>query len=206
MIQGYKMKSARSTTSTLLILAVILIALCIGCFIFNPFYYYSYAIPNKTRMLVQLKQIGSATNLYVEDNDNRLPHASSMPTYRAQVVVYTSNDGKQTPDIFREIPDLFTSPQFNFNLAGVKLDGYDIPLIPDGVMPTEKAALAFSIPLVNEINSSAIVVYVNGGARSIRGNSSTTYSDIFEPQFDRSKATLAPANYLADRDPLKKSK
>jgi hypothetical protein len=187
------------------ILAYLLVIVCVVIFmIIYPFQYHPYGAARKTQMLSQLKQISSAIILYTEDNDKRFPHATSMPTLRAQLVDYTksSHDKKTRPDIFKGLPDHYTQPQFNFNLAGVKITGDQLPLLPSGTLPTEQATLAYSVP-IEKSNIHAIAVYADCHARAVTKSKPFTFADLLGPQFERTGVTLAPANYLANQDPLK---
>jgi hypothetical protein len=189
------------------ILAYLLVIVCVVIFmIIYPFQYHPYGAARKTRMLSNLKQIGTATFIYLADYDNQFPHASSMPTFRAQVVDYTksSYDKKTRPDIFKEMPDHYTQPQFNFNLAGVKITGDQLPLLPSGTLPTEQATLTYSLPIEKESNIHAIAVYADCHARAVTKSKPFTFADLLGPQFSRPNVTLAPPDYLANQDPLRK--
>jgi hypothetical protein len=160
----------------------------------------------KTQMLSNLNQIGIATLLYREDNDSSFPHASSMPTFRAQISKYLKSPSSPAINstIFKGIKNEFTEPQFNFNLAGVKVNDYLLPLVPSKSINVDEAVLGFSFPFVSDVNCKAVVVYADTLARSIPNNKSFSYSDFLGTQFSRPNITLAPADYLADQDPLKK--
>ncbi|MFM9874179.1 MAG: hypothetical protein ACKVQS_12025 [Fimbriimonadaceae bacterium] len=188
------------------ILAFLLVIVCVVIFmIIYPFQYHPNGAARKTQMFSQLKQLGIATSLYLEDFDKQFPHATSMPTFRAQIIEYTkySPDDNSRPEIFKAMPGHYTEPQFNFNLAGVKAPNEQLPLLPSGKLAFEQTILAFSAPIDKESNVRVIVVHANTSTRAFMKNNPITFTDLLGPQFNRKGVTLAPADYLANQDPLK---
>jgi hypothetical protein len=148
--------------------------------------------------MTRIRQLATSLTIYSADFDERCPHATTMQSHRALISPYVSDI-----DAFKKVENS-TTPQFNFNMAGVKLE--DTPINP--------------IRPVDRFDNQANPLYFAIQHRGAYPDLFIAYSDlsvihreisdvfgpsmIFSPQYDRKGVTLAHADYLADQDPLKK--
>lgn len=144
----------------------------------------------RSQVLSNVKETSHAIYIYSTDNDDRLPHATSMPTLRAQLKSYTGDNG----DIHWKSNKDFLANIFNFNLSGVK-----ISTIAPLNAHQSRHVLLYRIPKGN--------VHMPMVADPETGTKSMKIEQLLQSlqyQYDRKGITLAPADYLAEQDPLKK--
>ncbi len=145
----------------------------------------------KTYAFSNIKQIGVATRLYAEDSDNFLPHATSMPTVRAQIGLYCKKD------VWRGVPKTSTDPQFNFNIAGFNLSNGN--QLGTNQSPSEVSTPTFYSILTKTNNQNNVI------RASIGGNTKaiplSQLLDELSIQVERNPDSLAPSSYLSDQDP-----
>ncbi|MFM9873783.1 MAG: hypothetical protein ACKVQS_10005 [Fimbriimonadaceae bacterium] len=143
--------------------------------------------------LSQIKQLATATIIYTSDYDDVHPHATSMPSVRAMVNPYFKNRR-----LFLPIPQYSTSPSFNFNTAGVWI--YEQPLGQKELLQSFQSVVWYA-PITSSNSYGVVMSSFDSSSRHV---STEKFLHYIQPQFPR-KATLSPANYLADQDPLKEN-
>ncbi len=143
-----------------------------------------------THSLSNIKQIATSTVIYTSDYDDVHPNATSMPSLRAMVYPYLKNR-----NLFLPIHQKSASPSFNFNVAGV--ENFAIPI--GQIEPLQSFQSVVWYATVTSSNSYGVVMSsFDTGSRHV---STDKFLKYCQPQFLR-KATLAPANYLNDQDPV----
>jgi hypothetical protein len=141
--------------------------------------------------LSNIKQIATSTIIYTSDYDEVLPNATSMPSVRAMLAPYSKN-----PKLYKPIPKVSDAPIFNFNVAGVENSATPI----GQKEPLQSVQSVVWYAAITSPKSYGVVM--SSFDSSSRPVSTEKFLHYIQPQFTH-KATLAPANYLANQDPLK---
>lgn len=140
-----------------------------------------------------VKHIGTATRIYADDFDSVLPNATSMPTIRAQLAPYCKTG------VWNAVPETSTNPTFNFNVAGFNLSEGN--QLGTNQSPSEVLTPVFYSLLIKPNNEYNVI------RATLAGNTKKIpleqLLDELSIQLERDPKSLAPANYLADQDPLK---
>jgi|GEM_PF-2058461 len=184
-------KSASRTNGCLGWLIGILLIAIIAAILYPLFAQHQHTGPG-TAALSNLRQLATATIIYTTDYDDRFPHATALPGIRASIMPYCKNINLFKPT------HQSSAPEFNFNYSGTTLD--QIPIGNSDVLTREKTTIWYAISKIKD----------KPGAFHSRIDSSAKFSqyqpffESFQYQFDRTDVTLAPADYLADQDPLRK--
>lgn len=157
-----------------------------------------YTPVKKTQALSNIKQMSKQVLIYCDENDLRFPHATSMPTLRAQI-----KETNQRTTHFGGIKGYSNPSTFNFNLAGTKLSPLTtLPLSVSPPIDPSQVVMMFAETLSLK-SPGHFVAQCDGSARFIDSPLDQNL-DFFKIQFDRKGVTLAPPTYLADQDPLRK--
>lgn len=157
----------------------------------------------KIATISRIKQLSAATLLYASAFDGRLPAASSMPSVRALLKSYHESS---TPPDFKGIPQFSTSPQFNFNLAGV-VSNLDKVQVLGSVAPVPSGEVAmWTSQILPKDYAGIIVGFLDGSAKSFKLSDIEGIQTGLSYQYDRKGVKLLPSDYMADQDPLKESK
>ncbi|MBX3114751.1 MAG: hypothetical protein KF836_09325 [Fimbriimonadaceae bacterium] len=140
--------------------------------------------------------------IYASDYDDRLPAASSMPTFRALLSPYEKTDHNWKSD------KGYSEVQFNFNLAGVELSYSSLPDPLGYEFLSEEPIVCYIFDTKENRyatcgwgRDSRLKWYLGGSK-----NGNDVNSEFFRRlsyQYDRKGAKLFPPNYLANKDPLK---
>ncbi|QYK54059.1 MAG: hypothetical protein KF824_03985 [Fimbriimonadaceae bacterium] len=141
--------------------------------------------------------------IYASDYDDRLPAASSMPTFRALLSPYEKTNANWKSD------KGYSQVQFNFNLAGVELLYNSFP-DPLGYEFLAEEPIVFYIFDTKENRYATCgwgqdfkFKWYLGGSQSENKEDSEFFRRL-SYQYDRKGAKLFPPDYLANEDPLKK--
>ncbi|MBX3114749.1 MAG: type II secretion system protein [Fimbriimonadaceae bacterium] len=149
----------------------------------------------RIRALINVKQIATGTIIYQADYDDLYPPASGMPAVRVVLEPYTKNH-----DLFKPVEDISTTPQFNFNLAGV--DGALLPAYHGSKAQNVNEIAMWSSYLTGK-NPEWIIAFADSGTKRIKLKDFDKVAQAFQGQFDRKGVKLWPADYLQPQDPLK---
>lgn len=145
--------------------------------------------------LSNVKQLATGIIIYQSDYDDLNPPASGMPAVRVVLQPYLKND-----NLFKPIEDISTTPQFNFNLAGV--NGALLPAYPGSKAQNINEIAMWSSYLPGK-NPEWIVAFADSGTKRIKLKDFDKVAQAFQGQFDRKGVKLWPADYLQAQDPLK---
>lgn len=174
---------------TLVIIAVIVVGI-----ILYPLFVYPRPNERKIQGLSSIKQLGTGTLIYVADYDEQFPIATQMPGLRATLFPYIKN-----AELFKEIP-LKTGPkEFNFNFAAV-----NTAALPIGAS-TQPAVDETTIWYCISANKEKPGAFHSRIDSSVKFITLPTLFQTFQYQYPRKHDSLAPADYLADEDPLKEA-
>lgn len=145
-----------------------------------------------------LKQLTVAILIYQSDYDDRIPHATSMPTFRAQIDPYVKNKS-----VYNGIKNYSQNPTLNFNVSGISIpENASVPLAATSApLPPEQVLTLYTLITDPKSKDFCFAAYADTHAKPLKQPQQLTYALSF--QFDRIGVTLAPADYLADQDPLK---
>jgi hypothetical protein len=124
----------------------------------------------------------NSTQIYAADNNDRLPNPSSFSSARAMVASYG----------YRDVAWSYRDPCFNLNLSGVALATIE--------SKGTEGVYWYCIPTKAEFP------YILSSPNSSRQSDPSSLAQLLSIQYDRKGVTLAPAEYLADQDPLKETK
>lgn len=176
---------------------IILTAIAVGFFILLllPELLHLGHRPNpRLRVLVNLKQISTGTIIYLSDYDGYYPPASGMPAIRVAIEPYIKSN-----DLYKPVIDKSTTPQFNFNLAGVS---ETLPSYPGSARRALNEVAMWSSHTLGE-KPGMIITFADSSARILEYDKFDKINAAFEGQFDRKGVKLWPADYLKSLDPLK---
>lgn len=152
-----------------------------------PFLYKAYS-------LHQIKEICNGLAIYVTDYDDRFPATSAMPGTRAVLHPYLKNRL-----LFEGSSTHYSEPTYNFSVAGVEAS------LPRyfGAKQQDVSKVGVWQAQVFKNTPGTCISFADTHAKFFPVEQSEKVIDAFDDQFDRLGATLMPANYLAEYDPLK---
>lgn len=150
--------------------------------------------------LNKLEVLQTSVLTYLADYDDRFPAATSMPSLRAVLAPYLSDN-----DYWRASHN-HTEPRFTFNLAGVTLTEYDTPLGYPGYDHFPKPTILYIYDVERNQYIACSLMDMPRRFFTDPDKPLEPKDDFFKSisyQFDRKGAKLCPLDYLADEDPLK---
>ena len=101
-------------------------------------------------------------------------------------------------DLYRAIPEICDEPRYNFSIAGSHAT--EAPLGYKNPFPPDKPTMWYAL-LQEEKKGRALRVATNSSTKQVP---ESELIESFQYQFNRTGITLAPPDYLANQDPLKK--
>ncbi len=172
-------------------LIAVIISLGIIALVLYPVYVQPRQNDHRTTALSNIKQLGTSIIIYQSDNDDRFPHSTTMPGLRASIMPYCKNISLFQPN------HQSTAAQFNFNYAGVVLS--QKPLGSNEALEPNQTTVWYAQSII-KAKPGVFRAMTDG---SVKHTLLEPLLDSLNYQFDRSKVTLAPADYLVNEDPLK---
>lgn len=138
--------------------------------------------PPKSKLMGQMKQIGTGLMIYSLDYDGLLPNIQTRDQLKTVSEPYTKN-----PLLFEPVEKNYHLPiEFNANLAGVNIDlPQGIPLADKtNFLPPSQAVMLYAI-ITKKDEPPAIFTYADTSTKALPKGSTLNPADIFAPQFAR---------------------